>query len=224
MDGPGDDFRLPEDLTIPDDISELFGEGGALSDSLPPAPQGGEERAAHAATGNTGSSDDFGNVAIPDDLSSLTAPGGLLLAALLTPVASAGALAGVCALAGIEADVVRSDTGAIAVLRHLDGEAPFDAAKAISQAVGGIPLVLVTKAEGQIACERFEGGNSQGEIPPGLLLSGATGVTEDLLIGGASLDDLPGVVTSVGLSQTQAMTMIAHGAKRRPFRRRHKGE
>ncbi|MCL1870147.1 MAG: hypothetical protein FWF90_07000 [Promicromonosporaceae bacterium] len=151
---------------------------------------------------------------IPDDISELTAPRDRELAVLLTQVADAEALAAACALAELDVDAAPTPIGALAVLRDLTGEAPERAAAAVSQLVTGVPLILVTRAEGQLTAVRYTGGNADGNLPPGLVLSGAPDALEDLLTGAITVADLPGVVQSGGIGRFKAMRMLAGIARK----------
>ncbi|ACZ30340.1 hypothetical protein Xcel_1309 [Xylanimonas cellulosilytica DSM 15894] len=154
------------------------------------------------------------DIVIPDDLSSLTAPQERELAVLLTQVADAEALAAACALAEIDVDALPSPVGALAVLRDTAGEAPEQAAAAISKLVAGAALVLVTRAEGQLTCVRYQGGVAEGNLPPGLVLSGAPEALEDLLTGQIGVADLPGGIASGGIGRLKAMRMLTGIARR----------
>ncbi len=154
---------------------------------------------------------------VPDDLSSLDAPKGREFAVLLTQVADAEALAAACAIAELDVDAVPTPVGALAVLRDPAGDAPERAAEAISKLVSGAALVLVTRAGGQLTCVRYEGGSAQGNLPPGLVLSGAPEALEDLLTGQLTVADLPGGIASGKIGRFKAMrtlTNIARKAKK----------
>ncbi|WP_425954233.1 hypothetical protein [Xylanimonas sp. McL0601] len=151
---------------------------------------------------------------IPDDLSELTAPRERELAVLLTQVADAEALAAACALAELDVDAVPTPVGALAVLRAPAGDAPERAAAAISQLVAGVPLVLVTRTEGQLTAVRYQDGQAEGNVPPGLVLSGAPEALEDLLTGQLAVADLPGGVASARIGRFKAMRMLTGIARK----------
>ncbi|WP_265523356.1 hypothetical protein [Oerskovia flava] len=152
---------------------------------------------------------------IPDDLSSLdpasTVPD---LAVLITQIAGAEPLAAACALAQIDADVVATDVGALAVCRDLSDGAPQRAAAAISGLVKGVPLVLVVRRAEQLSATRWENGAQADELAPGLVLGGAPEVLEDLLTGQTSVADLTGVVPSKGISRLKAMRLLTAAARK----------
>lgn len=159
--------------------------------------------------------DDF---AIPDDLSgfdpeTLTDKAKRELAILITRVAFPNALAAACALAEVAADVVGTEVGAIAILHDIDDEAPERAAAALTQVVRGIPALLVTKAEGQISVTEFADGADRGPLPPAVVLTSASELVEELIVGALKPSDVPGVVSSVGIGKMRALKMIADAAK-----------
>jgi hypothetical protein len=155
--------------------------------------------------------DDF---EVPDDLSSLL-DGGTeepSVALLLTPVAAAAPLAATCVLAKIDADVVLSDVGAIAALR--DKAVARVSAGAVSQLLRQVPIVLLERREGQITATRWVGGSQEGDnLPPGLVLSDAPAVLEDLLLGSVDIGSFDGVVSTDGLSRWKALRMITGSGK-----------
>lgn len=191
-DGP-DDLALPDGFSVPDDLSGLVvpDDLSGLDDLVDEAPAG--------------------DPATPDDLSGLEEP--VTLAVVLTQVASARALAAASALSGLAIDAVDSPVGALAVCRDLAGDGPAAAAGALSRAVKGVPVILLTRRGGQIAAHRWVDGVAGDDLPAGLVLDGAPEVLEDLMLGTTTVADLTGVVTSVGLSRWKAMRMLAAQAR-----------
>ena len=105
-----------------------------------------------------------------------------------------------------------SEVGAIAVLR--DKAAARSAASAVSQLLRQVPIVLLERREGQITATRWMGGAQQGDnLPPGLVLSDAPAVLEDLLLGSVEIGDLDDVVPTAGLSRWKALRMITQAGK-----------
>ena len=156
--------------------------------------------------------DDF---EVPDDLSSLLDgpaedPSVVLV---ITQVAAPAPLAAACAIAKVDVDVVPTPIGAIAALR--DPRAAADGAAAISKLLRAVPVILLERREGQITASRWAGGERDGDLPAGLVLSDAPAVLEDLLLGSVQAGEVEGVVTSVGMSRWQAMRTIAGSTKRR---------
>jgi len=141
------------------------------------------------------------------------ATGPAAVAIVLTPVAASGPLAATCALAKVAVDVVPSEVGAIAVCRDTTGSAPRDAAVAVSTLLKGVPVVLLQKDGGRAVASRWLDGEQGEALAAGLVLSGAPEVLEDLLLGTTTPADVPGVVSSVGLSRLRALRMLAASAR-----------
>lgn len=135
------------------------------------------------------------------------------VALVVTPVAAPGPLAATCAMAKVDVDVVPSDVGAIAVCRDTTGTAPRDAAVAVSRLLKGVPVVLLQKAEGRATASRWLDGEQGEKLAAGLVLSGAPDVLEDLLLGTVTAADVPGVVSSVGMSRFRALRLLAASAR-----------
>lgn len=149
---------------------------------------------------------------VPDDLSELDDEQPIV-ALVITPVALAAPLAAACALAKVDADVVPSEVGAIAVLRDpLAG--PLGAA-GVSQMLRQVPVVLLERRASQMSASQWVGGSRTRDLPPGLVLSDAPVVLEELLLEGRAPATVDGVVTSVGMSRFTAMrTLAAHRPRR----------
>ncbi|MCL2465485.1 MAG: hypothetical protein FWF28_10520 [Micrococcales bacterium] len=143
---------------------------------------------------------------VPDDLSELDGDVPTV-AVVVTPVAVAAALAAACALAKLDADAVPSPAGALAVLRD-SGAGPAGAAD-VSRLLGQIPVVLLERRESRMSATQWVAGQRTRDLPPGLVLSNAPQVLEELLLDGRAPADIEGVVTSVGISRFQAMRLLA---------------
>ena len=181
---PSGDDALDAGVVIPDDLSSLFNESGDL-------------------LGADG-------VIIPDDISALTGSGGTELAVLITYIAKAEALAAALAIAEIDAVAVPVTGGAaVAVLRDLAGDAPVQAAIALSKLVPVAPFMLVTRAAGQLECQRYHAGIAGENVPAGLIVAGAPDVVEDLLIGAVDVADLDGTIESKSISKGKAIRTLA---------------
>ncbi|HEY0119556.1 MAG TPA: hypothetical protein VGC04_12325 [Cellulomonas sp.] len=149
---------------------------------------------------------------VPDDLSELDDERPIV-ALVITPVAAAAPLAAACALAKVDADVVPSEVGAIAVLR--DPGTGRAGAAAVSALLRQVPVVLLERRESQMSASQWVGGEHTRDLPPGLVLSDAPEVLEDLLLDGRAPATVQGVVTSVGMSKLKAMrTLAAHRPRR----------
>jgi len=163
---------------------------------------------------STHDGDALDGVEIPDDLSSLTGSAAPELVVLITQVAGAEPLAAACSLAQVEADVVATDVGALAVLRDRAGDAPAHAAAALTTLVKGVPLVLVERRGEHLTMTRWADGAPGDQLAPGLVLGGAPEVLEDLLTGATTAAELDGVVASTSISRWKAMRLLTSAARR----------
>jgi hypothetical protein len=107
------------------------------------------------------------------------------------------------------------DPSVVLVITQVAAPAPLAAACAIAKLLRAVPVNLLERREGQITASRWAGGERDGDLPAGLVLSDAPPVLEDLLLGSVQAGDVEGVVTSVGMSRWQAMRTIASSAKRK---------
>lgn len=244
MTSSGDDGRdrdafdgdLPDGLVVPDDLSSLFGETTAPATADPRDPDGGAREggdaddAAPRPSGTAASpdseSDDDDTPAEPRVIHTT--------AVVLTAVRQAKMLASLLALAGIEAAVVPSRRGAIAVryVEQLESEAdpaellsgvPREAEAlgvSLSVAARSETVLLAARVEevggeisGQVRARRYRGGQIVEEPPPGLVLAQADPVAERLLIGLVQAPQVDGYISSSDL---------AGGG--RSFLRRRRGE
>lgn len=130
-------------------------------------------------------------------------------ALVLTQVAVPEALAAACALQKLSVDAVPTPIGCLAWCREAAEGAPAAVARAVSGLLPAVPALLLEQRGGQISATRWSGGAPTGEMSPGLVLDGAPGVVEQLLLGQVAAGDLPGVVTSVGMSRWRATRTLA---------------
>lgn len=189
---PGD--GLPEDFDFDAEFAKAF--GPEIADGVPPA--------------------DTAPSPVP---SGITKPRAIV-AVVLTPVGSAPALAGLCAMAGIEATVVPTRRGALAVrviersgeadaaadsLAELLGEAPEIAttiAAALSRTSRYGAVLLVSRLGegdeglvGTIAASQWRNGErTEDTVSSGLVLAQADDVVEQLLLGVVTPEDAPGAI------------------------------
>lgn len=131
------------------------------------------------------------------------------VAVVLTRLASAEALAATCALHKIIVDAVSSSVGAYAVCREVTGESPALLAAAVSNMVKSVPIMLFEATGSHIAASRWQGGELIEEVPAALVLGSVPNEVEDLLLGAVTVAELPGVVTSQGLSRWKALRTLA---------------
>ncbi|MBD8079171.1 hypothetical protein IF651_08920 [Cellulosimicrobium arenosum] len=151
---------------------------------------------------------------MPDDLSGLAASDEPPFAALVTQIAGAEPLAAACSLGQVEADVVATDVGAVAVLRDAAGDAPAHAAAALTTLVKGVPLILVERRGEQLTMTRWTDGAAGDTLAPGLVLGGAPESLEDLLTGTTTIGALDGIVPSGSISRFKAMRMLTSAARK----------
>lgn len=166
------------------------------------------------------------------------------LALVLTPVASAPALAGLCAMSGIDVHIVPSQAGAVAALELTpEPDAPEDwdiaallggpeavprpadeLARTLSRlAKTGVVLLTATLAPGdeageltgQLTARRYAEGEPAEEIAVGLLLAGAEDVVEDLILRRVAVAEVPGHQRSGQLPRWKAARLFAKGLRRR---------
>ncbi|WP_240675522.1 hypothetical protein [Cellulomonas endophytica] len=168
---------------------------------------------AGATTTAGGAGDDDLGFTVPDDLGALQAQRPVTRAVLLTQVATAQPLAAACALSKVDADVVPTPVGAVAVLR--DPTAGATAAGALSALLRGLPVVLVERRSGELSAARWTDGAHAADLAPGLVLSDVPEVLEDLLLTDLAVDGLEGVVTSVGMSRVKAMATLTRFGRRK---------
>ena len=193
-------------LVIPDDLSSLFGDSPVEG---APSDEGvAEEEQAPRYINTT--------------------------AVVLTAVKQAKVLASLLALAGIEAAVVPSGKGAIAVryVEQLESEAdpaellsgfPREAealGAALSVAARSETVLLAARVSsidgeitGQVRARRYRGGQIVNEPPPGLVLAQADAVAERLLIGLIQAPEVAGYISSADLNSKSGRGFF--GRKRR---------
>lgn len=143
-----------------------------------------------------------------------------VVAVVLTQVADAEPLAAACALAGLGVDAVPTPVGAMAVCRALAPGEPEQAAEAVSRLLATTPVLLVVRRDGRLTATRWSDGTPSAQVAPGLVLDGLPREVEGVVLGTVGLDELDGVVTSVGLSRWRATRLLARSARARRRSRR----
>lgn len=212
--GPED---YPDDVVVPDDLSTLFDHdaaaapGPAASPTTPPPTDSGAPASGEQA-GGSGQDEEAERGAEPKVI--------YTTAVVLTAVRQAKVLASLMALAGIEAAVVPSSRGAIAVryVEQLESETdpgellsgiPREAealGAALSVAGRSEVVLLAARVEevggeisGQVKARRYRGGQIVEDPPPGLVLGQADAVAERLLIGLVQAPQVEGYISSSDL-------------------------
>ena len=133
-------------------------------------------------------------------------------ALVLTRVAAPEVLAAGAAINRMAIDIVPTPIGAVAVCATSPGE-PEAVAGLLSRLVPGTPVVLLVQREGQVTASRWQGGVEGGHLSAALMLDGAPPEIEGLLLGGVQVGDLPGVVSSAGMSRWRAARTLAGVAR-----------
>lgn len=142
------------------------------------------------------------------------APDGLApVAVVLTKVAVPEGLAAACALSKVPVDAVPTEIGAVAVCRSTTAGEPERAAQVISQLLQNTPVVLLVQRAGRLTATRWSGGHQDDDVPAALMLDGAPPEIEQLLLGALGAGDLPGGVSSVGMSRWRATRVLAAAAR-----------
>jgi len=150
-------------------------------------------------------------------------PGGTrpraIVAVVLTPVSSAPALAGLCAMAGIDATVVPTSRGALAarvIERAGDGDDD------LAELIGEAPEIATSMAAALSRTSRYGAillvsrlGEGDEQVASGLVLAQADDVVEQLLLGVVTPDDAPGAIPPGKLPPWQARRLFRK-TQRRP--------
>lgn len=148
----------------------------------------------------------------------------ITLALVLTPFASADALAALLGLGGLAVDVIPTARGAVAVraievpeeaadewdIAALVGDDTPAEASELAATISQLTrhdVILVTARlaqdadaevglSGHVSARRFTGGEAGEDVPGGLVLAESADVVEDLLLGRRAVADVPGLVNS----------------------------
>jgi len=195
---------LPDDFDFDAEFAKVFGGLGLDGESSP------------------------GSAVPPTPAGAATRPRALV-AVVLTPLASAPALAGLCQMAGIEATVIPTSRGALAVrvverepdaeLAELLGEAPEIArqmAATLSRTSRYGAVLLVSRLGegdeglvGTIAASQWMAGKRTEErVSSGLVLAQADDVVEQVLFGALDPHDAPGAIAPGRMPPWQARRLF----------------
>ncbi|MDO4243686.1 MAG: hypothetical protein Q4C85_08010 [Actinomyces sp.] len=176
------------------------------------------------------------------------APKAVKVAVVLTPIANAEALAGLCAMSGLDCTIVPAASGAFAVKEFVSAHAEWDVAElfggletepaeaaelagALSRfSRGGVVLLTADLAtdvgiekglSGTITARRYDNGAAGEEASAGLLLAGVDQVVEDVLIGAVKADEVRGAVRTAEVKPGGALRRLGRGLRRGRGRGRH---
>ena len=168
-------------------------------------------------------------------------PQAVKVAVVLTPLASAEALASLCAMSDLECTVVPSRSGAFAVKEFVSAHAEWD----VSELLGGADtepaeaaelasalsrlsragVVLMTAdlatdvgiesgLSGTITARRYTDGEAGEDAAAGLLLASMDQEVEDVLLGVTRAEDIKGAVRSSEVRPGRAMRWFGRGLRR----------
>ena len=168
-------------------------------------------------------------------------PQAVKVAVVLTPLASAEALASLCAMSDLDCTVVPSRSGAFAVKEFVSAHAEWD----VSELLGGADtepaeaaelasalsrlsragVVLMTAdlatdvgiesgLSGTITARRYTGGEAGEDAAAGLLLASMDQEVEDVLLGVTRAEDIKGAVRSSEVRPGRAMRWFGRGLRR----------
>lgn len=189
---------------------------------------------------------DPGSLEVPEDTSALDSQDvtvtakAVKVAVVLTPLASADALAALCAMSDLDCTVVPARSGAFAVKEFVSAHAQWDVAELLGGAEtepaeaaelasalsrlsrGGVVLLTADLAtdvgielglSGTITARRYENGTAGQEASAGLLLSAVDQVVEDVLLGLTKAEDVKGAVRSSQVRASRAMRWLGRGLR-----------
>ena len=177
----------------------------------------------------------------PAEPASSAPPRAVKVAVVLTPLASADALAAMCAMSDLECTVVPARSGAFAVKEFVSAHAEWD----VSELLGGADtepaeaadlasalsrlsragVVLLTAdlatdvgiesgLSGTITARRYVDGKAGEDAAAGLLLASVDQEVEDVLLGITSADGIEGALKSSEVKTSRAMRWLARGLRR----------
>lgn len=222
--------------------------GGGQSDQRidrdgPDSDQGAdaESPASSASSASSATSSSTASDAGPAESASSAPPRAVKVAVVLTPLASADALAAMCAMSDLECTVVPARSGAFAVKEFVSAHAEWD----VSELLGGADtepaeaadlasalsrlsragVVLLTAdlatdvgiesgLSGTITARRYVDGKAGEDAAAGLLLASVDQEVEDVLLGITSADDIEGALKSSEVKTSRAMRWLARGLRR----------
>lgn len=145
------------------------------------------------------------------------------IALLITPIASARALAALGKLADVPGLAFATEHGAVMVFDDADFAAAHKNAQQLSQILKQVDAILLRRgpsedpADSDVQATRFSGGEMGDKLAPGLIINGLDPLCERLILGGLPVDELIGEVDAIhstSLSKFAAMRALAAGRKK----------
>ncbi|PLS31597.1 hypothetical protein Uis1B_0588 [Bifidobacterium margollesii] len=134
-------------------------------------------------------------------------------AVLITQLSAADLLAAFCQLSDISAECVGNESGAVAVLRNVNGDGPEAAARDLTTVVSGLSVVLAVNRADKLEATLYVNGKPGSQFAPPVLFMSTPPFVEDLLIGTTKVDDLKAqgldVVDAGKMERAEALKVIA---------------
>lgn len=138
-------------------------------------------------------------------------------AVLITQLSAADLLAAFCQLSDISAQCVAAKTGAVAVLRNVDGDGPEAAARDLTTVISGLSVVLAVNRADKLEATLWVNGKPGTQFAPPVLFMSTPEFVEDLLIGTIDIDGLQRqdltIVDSGTMERAEALNVIAQHTK-----------
>lgn len=138
-------------------------------------------------------------------------------AIISTGLAAADLLAAFCQMADISAHCLADERGAVAILHNLDGDAPENAARDLTQMITGMPVVLCVNRAAKLTATLYMAGEPGREFAPPLVLSSTPAAVEDLMLGVSTIDDLRDqgehLIDTADFDHDKAMQVISDHTK-----------
>ena len=154
-------------------------------------------------------------------------PRAVKVAVVLTPLASAEALAALCAMSELDCTVVPARSGAFAVKEFVSAHVEWDVSELASTlsrlSRAGVVLLTADLAtdvgiesglSGTITARRYTNGDAGEDAAAGLLLASVDQEVEDVLLGATRADDIRGAVKSSEVKPSKAMRWFTRGLRR----------
>lgn len=246
LDDPGPSVVSVDDVphntyTAPKEPLTGGGQSDQRIDRDGPDSEQGADAESSASSASPATSPSTASDAGPAEPASSAPPRAVKVAVVLTPLASADALAAMCAMSDLECTVVPARSGAFAVKEFVSAHAEWD----VSELLGGADtepaeaadlasalsrlsragVVLLTAdlatdvgiesgLSGTITARRYVDGKAGEDAAAGLLLASVDQEVEDVLLGIASADGIEGALKSSEVKTSRAMRWLARGLRR----------
>lgn len=145
------------------------------------------------------------------------------VALLITPIASARALAAVGKLADAPGLAFATDSGAVLIFDDPQFSAANTSAVRVSQMLKSVEAILLRRgpsddpADSDVQATRYLAGAAGDKLAPGLIVNGLDPLCERLILGGLNVAEVPEqaeTVHSSSLSTFAAMRALAAGRKK----------